>query len=279
MRNKLLSFGLTGLTAVLLSSFAYVQIQDKKTEPKKERHIKMMKMENGKKMELDTILTNDDIFVWNGDTINPVKHVKKFNAVGFDKMHKIDVEVDNKDGKEKVMIFRHGGGKGGEPTIWNMDSGDDMEIVTDDIDSLGERIVVRKRVKDGEGNHLMFFNGEGMKHFPPVPPRPPVPPVKMMMKHSGRIIDLNDPKIISYKKKEMSGNREKIEIIREKSDESENMNFNFNFDEAIDAPVGPVIIHDMDADRPVKKEIKREIKIEEKAGQKIEEEKKSEENK
>ena len=54
----------------------------------------------------------------------------------------------------------------------------------------------------------------------------------------------------------------------EKSDESENMNFNFNFDEAIDAPVGPVIIHDMDVDRPVKKEIKREIKIEEKAGKK-----------
>jgi hypothetical protein len=161
-----------------------------------------------------------------------------------------------------------------------MDSGDDMEIVTEDIDSLGKRIVVRKRVKDGEGNHMMFFNGEGMKHFPPIPPVPPVPHVKMMkMQHSGRVIDLNDPKILSYKKKELSGNREKIEIIREKSDESENMNFNFNFDEAVDAPAGPVIIHDMDVDSPVKKEIKREIKIEKKAGKKIEEEKKSEENK
>lgn len=110
----------------------------------------MTKIENGKKMELDTVLTGNDVFIWNGDTIGPAKHIKRFSPSGFDKMHNIDVKVDRKDGKEKVMIY---------------------------------------------------------KHFPPMPPEPPMPPMPpmrhfKMMKgtNSGRVIDLNDPNIISYKK-------------------------------------------------------------------------------
>lgn len=250
MKNRLLTFGTIGLTGVLLSSFAFMQKGDEAQQPKKSRHIKMTKIENGKKMELDTVLTGDDVFVWNGDTVNPVKHIKKFNHADFDKMHQFDVKVDSKDGNENVMIFKHRGGKKGEPMIWNMDSGDDMEIVTDDNDSTGKRIVIRKRVGDGDENHMIYFSGDDMKHFPPMPPVPPVPPVppmphmKMMkMQHSGQIIDLNDPNIISYKKKEMSGDREKIEIIRKKSENLENMTFDFDNEliapEAHEAPDAP----------------------------------------
>ena len=248
MKNKLLSFGTIGLTGVMLSSFMLVQKGDETQEPKKSRHIKITKIENGKKMELDTVFTNDDVFVWKGDTVNPIKHIGKFSSSGSGKMHQVDVKVDRQDGKEKVMIIKHHGGKSGEPMIWNMDSGDDMEIITEDNDSVGKRIVVRKRMKDGVEDHMIFMNNghEMLVPPPPPPPIPPVPPVPsfshmkvMKAKHTGQIIDLNDPNIISYKKKEMSGDREKIEIIRKKSENQENMTFDFNGDPELVAPEPP----------------------------------------
>jgi hypothetical protein len=256
MRNKLLSFGLAGLTSTLLS-FTFIQDSGEVQEPKKERHIKMTKIENGKKMVLDTVLTGDDVFIWNGDTINPARHIKKFSPSGFDKMHNFDVTVERKDGKEKVMIFRQHEGKPGSPMMWHGDFDADMEIVTEDIDSLGKRIVMRKIMKDGKGNHMMFLNDGGVKHFPPVPPVPPVPHVKMMkMQHSGRVIDLNDPNIISYKKKDMSGDREKIEIIRKKKEGSEHTSFDFEFDHEMGMPEAP------EAGEPGRKMIRKEIKVE-----------------
>lgn len=246
MKNKLLSFGTIGLTGALLSSFMLVQKGDETQEPKKSRHIKMTKIENGKKMELDTVLTGDDVFVWNGDTVNPVKHIGKFSSSGLDKMHQVDVKVDRQDGKEKVMIIKHRGGKSGEPMIWNMDSGDDMEIVTEDNDSVEKRIVVRKRLKDGTTDHLIFRNDGRDMLVPPPPPIPPVPPVPpfphmkvMKMQHAGQTIDLNDPNIVSYKKKDVKGGMEKIEILRKKSENQENVMFNFNDDSEFRIPEPP----------------------------------------
>ena len=243
MKNKLLSFGIVGLTGVLLSSFMLVQKGDETQEPKKTRHIKMVKVENGKKMEIDTVLAGDDVFVWNGDTINPVKHIKKLYHTDFDKMHQFDVKVDSKDGDENVMIIKHKGGKKGEAAFMHMAPDDDMYVVTEDIDSVGKRIVVRKRMKDDHGNNMIYFNDGDMKHFPPMPPMPPVPPVphmKMMgIQHAGQIIDLNDPNIVSYKKKDVKGGMEKIEIIRKKSENLENMTFDFNIDHDLMVPEAP----------------------------------------
>lgn len=278
MKNTMALLGL-GLAVMLLSTELSAQKAPEVKDTKKSRHIKMTKIENGKTMKLDTVLTGDDVFIWNGDTINPVKHIKKFSPSGFDKLQHIDVNVDSKDGKEKVMIFRHKDGKVGEPMIWNMDSDDDMEIVTEDIDSLGKRIVVRKRIKDGKGDRMIFLNDGNMKHFPPVPPVPPVPHVRMMqMKHAGKTINLNDPNIISYKKKDMSGDREKIEIIRKKSAEPENMNFDFEF-EAPDVPDAPVHIREFHGDNQKMKIMEQEIKVDGKKGKEIKVEVESEENK
>jgi len=246
MKNKLLSFGTIGLTGVLLSSFMLVQKGGESQEPKKSRHIKMVKIENGKKMELDTVLTGNDVFVWNGDTINPEKRIGKLSSSKFDKMHQVGVTVDDRKGKENVMFFKHRGGKSGEPIIWNMDSGDDLEIITEDVDSLGKRIVVRKRMKDGDFDAMGFTNGDFDMIAPPAPPVPPMPPVppfshlKMMkMQHAGQNIDLNDPNIVSYKKKEVKGGMEKIEIIRKKSENQGNMTFDLNRDQELIAPEPP----------------------------------------
>jgi len=232
MKNTMLTIGLTGLTIVLLSSFAIMQKSNQVQEPKKGRHIKMIKMENGKKMEVDTILSGDDIFVWNGDTINPAKNIKKFNGEDFDKMNQFDVKVDGENGNENVIIIKRKGEKMGRPEIMYGTPGGNRDIITEDIDTLGHRIVIRKQMRGGNGNDMIHFNGPGMRHFPPMPPAPPRLPMKIMdIQHSGQVINLNDPNIISYRKKKMSGDREKIEIIRKKSAENENMRFNINVDD------------------------------------------------
>ena len=246
MKNKLLSVGIVGLAGVLLSSFMLVQKGGESQEPKKSRHIKMVKIENGKKMELDTVLTGNDVFVWNGDTINPEKRIGKLSSSKFDKMHQFGVTVDDRKGKENVMFFKHRGGKSGEPMIWNMDSGDDLEIITEDVDSLGKRIVVRKRMMDGADDVMAFTNGDFDMIAPPAPPTPPMPPVPpfshvrmMKMQHGGQIIDLNDPNVVSYKKKDVKGGMEKIEIIRKKSEDQGNMTFDFNSDPELMVPEPP----------------------------------------
>jgi len=230
MKNTMLSIGIAGMTTVLLSSFAVMQKSNEVQEPKKGRHIKMIKMENGKKMELDTVLTGDDVFVWNGDTINPVKHTQEFNRADFGRMHEFDTR-GRKGGNENVMIFKRNGRGNNGPAIGQMPPRNGMDVITDHMDSEGKRIVLRKRMRGGNENDMIHFNGPGMRHFPPMPPAPPRPPMKMMnIQHSGQVINLNDPNIISFKKKKMSGNREKIEIIRKKSANDENTSFNINFD-------------------------------------------------
>lgn len=280
MKNTLLSFGLAGLATVALS-FTVIEKNGESQEPQKKRHIKMVKIVDGKKMEIDTVFTNDNVFVWNGDTINPVKHMKKFGPDGPKQMHRFDVNVDNKDGKEKIWIFKHSGEGKGEPMTWEMNS-EDMEIITEDIDSLGKKIVVRKKVLGDDKDHMIFLHDGNMKHMPgmppvpPVPPAPPVPHIKML-RHAGKVIDLNDPNIISYKKKDMSGDREKIEIIRKKSDNQE-MNFNFNFDEDMVAPMPRVHIKELKGGKNMKI-TEKDVKVDGKDGKEIKVEVETEENK
>ena len=278
MKHKLALFSMVGLTSLVLTSFTLKTDGDEKEQPKKTRHIKMTKIENGKKMELDTVFTNDDVFVWDGDTINPVKHNSKS---GSDKMQTVDVKVDNKDGNEKVLIIRHDNGKPGEPMIWNIDSGDDMEIVTEDIDSLGKRIVVRKHITDE--NDMIYRNHHHMMTFPPMPPH-------MGMwkgQHSGRVIDLNDPNITSFKVKDMKGGLEKIEIIRKKSTEPEDMTFDFQGDDQLmpppppppGSPDAPEIIREYNDGNGNVKIIEKSTKVDGKDGKEIKVEVESNETK
>lgn len=224
-----------GLTAVLLlPSVAFSQTPDQK----KTRHIKMTKIENGKRMEIDTVLTGDNVFVWNGDTINPEKHIKRFNPSEFDKMHSPGMDK----GQKKVRIIKHRDEAMDDRLIMHGDSGEAYQITTNEGDTTGRKVIIHKRLRNGDKNdrfiYLHSLNGE---HFPPVPPVPPVPPMRMFRgNQSGKAINLNDPNVISFKKKDISGGREKIEIIRKKTNESEDMEFNFEMDHAIDVPEPPM---------------------------------------
>jgi len=84
---------------------------------KTERHIKMLKVDdNGKKTEIDTVLTGDAPFVWNGDTIGGGKEFKWIARDGFemDSVHRFDYKVEG-DGKQRIMIMHS---PDGEPMMW-----------------------------------------------------------------------------------------------------------------------------------------------------------------
>jgi hypothetical protein len=169
-----------------------------------------------------------------------------------------------------------------------LDSGDDMEIVTEDIDSLGKKIVIRKRMKGDGDNQMFYFNDGDMSHFPPIPPVPPVPHMKMLrMEHSGQVINLNDPNVVSFKKKDIKGGLEKIEIIRKKTNDSDNMNFDFNVDGQLlpppppppMSPDAPETIREYNQDGQHVKIIERKTKVDGKEGKELKVEVKSEEKK
>lgn len=282
MKHTLALFGLAGLVTLLFSSSVFGQKGDEAKETPKTRHIKMTKIENGKKMELDTVVTGNEVFVWKDDTIGGDELGKHFGPSGFDKMKHIKVVVDGDENNEKVMIYHIKKGKSGKPVILHMESGDDDddEMTNEQVgDSVQKRIVIRKRTKDGNEDQMICLDGPDMKHFPPMPP---MPHMGMKGQHTGRIIDLNDPNIISYRKKSMRGDREKIEIIRKKSEGPENMNFNFSFDDNSEAPVpteAPEFIREFNDDNQRTKIIEKDVKVDGKDVKEIKVEVESKENK
>ncbi len=271
MKHKLALFGMIGLASLALTSFTPKTDDDQKEQPKKTRHIKMTKIENGKKTELDTIVYGDDVFVWQGDTIRGKQIGKTTSHSGSDQMQQIIVTGDPEGENENVTIIRHGDAKPGEPMIWNMDNGDDMEIVTENIDSLGKHIVVTKHITDG--NDMINRNHHHMMPFPPMPPVP---------KHNGRVIDLNDPNITSFKIKDMKGGLEKIEIIRKKSSEPEETTFDFHGDDQLmppPPPEAPEIIREFKNGESEIKIIRKDKELEGKDGKEIKVEVESQETK
>lgn len=284
MKNTLALFGIVGLTTILFSSNAMAQKEDKTKDSPKTRHIKMTKIENGKKMELDTIISGNDIFVWHGDTIGGKEMGKHISSSGRDHVKQIKVVVDGDEKNENVMIYHSKDGKNGEPMIWQMESSDDVQVFNEtEGDSVNKKIIIRKRIKDGDKDQFIYLNEPNMKHFPPMPPMPPMPHRKMLRGgQDNRVIDLNDPNIVSYKKKDLKGDLEKIEIIRKKSQEPENMSFNFKYDDELMPPPPPdaaEIIKEFNNGEPKIKIIRKEKKEEGKNGKEIEVEVESKENK
>lgn len=219
-------------------------------EAKDSRHIKMIKVVNGKKVELDTIVSGNEMFIWQGDTVNGKELKNRISPAGFDKKQRMEVKVDTKDGKNNVMIYKFNDIEKGDPLIWKSESGENVfRFRNENGDSIKERVIIRKMAK-GENDDVMFFNIDDKMHSG-------TSPKVMMFKHkdSGQTINLNDPSVISFKKKDLSGGREKIEIIRKKSDKNTEMNFGFGQNENFTAPIGKSDFEFTNESGDVKKEI------------------------
>jgi len=223
MKHRLTIFGLAGLIAMLFSSVMMAQNESDAKDAKKTRRVKLEKIENGIKMQLDTVLAGDDVFLWNGDTIDCNKMNKHFRHDAFKKLKHLKVAVDSDENGENVMID------------------------------------------------------------PGFPPMPSMPPQEMRRwRQDNRVIDLNDPAIISFRKKDLKGGLEKIEIIRKKSEGPENMNFNFRNEDELMPPIppeAPEIIKEFKNGKPEIKIIRKEKKQEGNAGKENEEKVGPEENK
>ena len=180
------------LSVIFLSVLAFFSLsslyligenpQDPPRSTKTEKHIKMVKVDdNGKKMELDTVITHDEPFVWEGDTIGGGKTMRWITKNDFemDSMHTIsdmqfNYEIED-DGEGNVVIMKSGKG----------------------------------------GKHMI------MDPVPPGAPMPPHAPGMMMFRsqNNKNVIDLTDPGIISYDKKIQKDGTEKITIVRKQVSE------------------------------------------------------------
>ncbi len=278
MKHTLTLFGMAGLAVTLLSSNAFAQKPEEPKTKSKDRHIKMLKIEDGKKIELDTVLTDSAVFVWNGDTIGREMLGKDMDLSDFDGMKQFKVFVDGKDDDGKVMIYHSKGSKCCNPIGMQIDLDNNIEMLAgDEGDSIPKRIIIRKRMKNGDGDPFVFMNGKGHVPFAPVPPLPPVGMHRGKL--AGQVIDLNDPNIISYQKKELSGGREKIEIVRKKSKKIEEMSFDFQIDDDVMAPEPPEMIKEFNHDGKNIKIREKAVKVDGKDGREVKVEVEHTENK
>ena len=199
--------------AFLLSSFSLRENpQDPPRGKKKERHIKLVKVdEDGNRVELDTVLSNDNVFVWHGDTIggSGMKWFAKGNFHPDSLPGDMDFDFDfTNDFHRKVMIVKPDGDSITEYSY---------EIRTDAPD--GHRDVL---VWHGDKGENRIFAVPEIPGVPPVPPVPPVPRIRFLgNENDANSIDLSDPGIISYKRKKLKDGREKITIIRNEPAEKE----------------------------------------------------------
>ena len=116
--KRILSMMLVAACVIILHSKTVIAQDAKAPEKSKtEKHIKMLKVDDdGKKTEIDTVITGDAPFVWNGDTIGGGGEFKWISRSDFtmDSVHQFDYKIED-DGKQKVMIMHTGDG---EPIMW-----------------------------------------------------------------------------------------------------------------------------------------------------------------
>jgi len=114
MKRILSAILLSAIAVFSLSSFYFIgeSPQDPPRGKKTEKHIKMVKVDDsGKKVELDTVIHGDQVFVWQGDTIGGGKELKWITKDDFkmDSVHRFDYKIEG-DGNKRIMIMKSGKG-------------------------------------------------------------------------------------------------------------------------------------------------------------------------
>lgn len=208
---------ITGVLALAILFTSAISIRETPQDPprgkKGKKHIKMVKVgDDGKKIEIDTVIAADNVFVWNGDTIGGGKEMKWIakEDFKFDMDHDFDFDIDvEADEDGNVFVFKSGSGEAHKVMRFKAD-GDSakqirMKVITD-----GEHEDIMKWHSKG-GNEMIFAAPHGAH----------APKMIRIEKKGGNVIDLSDPGIISFEKKDLKDGKEKITIVREKPSEKE----------------------------------------------------------
>ncbi len=209
MKTFLKTSLVAGLSIFLLTGFSLRERPEDPPRGEKKKKLHMVKVENGKKTVIDTVIVGDgDAMSWFAEH----DLAEGIDSIVKEKLNKIKVIVDSENGKENVKIFKFKDG--------DFDMDFDFDVTTETImdgDSTVKVVIVKH---GGDEIHEKIMHVKHGPHIVRIPkvPHPPSPHIKILKHFDDKnVIHLNDSDIISFKKKDMSGGREKIEIIRKKS--------------------------------------------------------------
>ena len=170
-------------------------------------------------------------------TISPNKQVSEKNHIRVVTVKDGVTEVLDTiitDGKAEEMFLK---GNNHFTFSGRVEPGFEWEKIIEDDST--KKIIVMKRRSGEKENRMMVA---------PPPPGAPVPPIdqgmRFLQRRQGNMIDLSDPAVISFKKKKLSGGREKITIIRNEVSEKQNEDIMFMIDR------DPKLFH-LDGPKPI----------------------------
>ncbi len=213
MKTVLKTFLFSAAALLTVSTMAQTTDEQKTEENTIKKHIKIVKVEDGVTTKIDTVITgNGDDMTWFGDG-----EFEDFLEDGRGGMprHFPDSLMRN---KMKRFRFEFNDDQDGHHPRMRMFGGpDEKEIMREfefkDGDSTRHMIIMHGDNEDRNFGQRMAAQMRRPQH--------PQQIERMMRKQSQNLIDLNDPDIISFERKELSGDREKIEIIRKKPKEKQ----------------------------------------------------------
>ncbi len=198
-------FSFTAIFSLALLFTSAISIGEMPQDPprgkKTKKHVKIEKIENGQITKLDTLIEDNNVLIFNGDTISNGKGFSWISDEDFDFDFDMDFDV-KQDGKGNVVVLRSG--KSGAPKVY--------EFKTEAGDSLKK---MRIKVLD---NHekMMEWHSKMAEDMVFDAPHGPHRMRVISERKKGNVIDLSDPGIISFDKKDLKGGKEKIVIVREK---------------------------------------------------------------
>lgn len=206
----------------LLAFFVFTAMTpDDPPATQKKTHLRIVKIKDGEKMVIDTVLQGDDLRFFRPDSGKKFRWFDEKELPALDSLAgDFEFQVGDVPNGEKVLVMKRG--RRAAPLFIHK-----LETAGDS----GKTVVVHVEKNGPGGEDVMIWRGPRQDrmqlHSPRLPhaPFPPVPPVRVLKSRRGNMIDLGDPGIISFQKKKLSGDREKITIIRHQAPETEEATF------------------------------------------------------
>jgi hypothetical protein len=231
------------------------QAQENPAAPAAKKEVRTIIIREGNKSATDTVITRKDVKHFRMDGGKEAVWVATDAMAGSDSLTE-EIIIHKGDGMEKRMIIRRMGDGPGRMVIHEETmEGDSGKQV---------RVFVRNAAPGEEDRWIRRGDGRGLRQrvtrsLEPGTPLPPAFPGARALRprtlQGPNIINLADPGIISYKKKKMSGGREKITIIRNEVKEvtvKENQilqidrNLNSGSDEDLERMNAPRVVREME---------------------------------